>query len=415
MTPAPPPAPPPGAAVIMRVFAPFALGYFLSYVYRTVNAVIGPELARELGLGAESLGLLTGAYFLTFAAFQLPLGVLLDRFGPRRVEAALLVVAALGAAAFAVAQSLATLTIARGLIGLGVSACLMAGFKAFVVWLPKDRLPLANGALLAFGATGALAATAPAEAALDAIGWRGLFAGLAGATVIAAAVLLVVVPERPRVGAPERFADQLAGMGAIARSRLFWRYAPLLGTLHGGFLALQSLWAGPWLRDVAGLERAEVADVLLLAAAAMIASALGIGWAATRLTRLGIALPTIVAVGSAALLVVEVCLVFGIGAGTPWLPWTAFGLCGGFPALMFPAVTHGFPTAMAGRVVTSLNLFLFAGAFLLQYAIGWVIDLFPASVAGGYDPRSYTAALGALWLLQASAFAWFLAGGRRAS
>lgn len=135
----------------LRLFLPFAGGYFLSYLYRTANAVIGPVLTRELALGAGSLGLLTGAYFLAFAAAQLPLGMLLDRFGARRVESALLLVAASGAASFAMADSIGELAVARGMIGLGVSACLMAALKAFALWFPLERQASLTGWIMTSG------------------------------------------------------------------------------------------------------------------------------------------------------------------------------------------------------------------------------------------------------------------------
>ncbi len=183
-------------AVLLRMFLPFAAGYFLSYLYRTINAVLSPHLVAELGLDATDLGLLTSVYFLTFAAFQLPLGMLLDRFGPRRVEATLLLFAAAGAGLFAVSSHATELIIGRALIGLGVSACLMASFKAFVLWFPAARLPAVNGWLLAAGGLGALVATAPVEAALRLTDWRGLFVILAGLSFAVAAALLWVVPER---------------------------------------------------------------------------------------------------------------------------------------------------------------------------------------------------------------------------
>ncbi|HIF11239.1 MAG TPA: MFS transporter, partial [Sneathiellales bacterium] len=134
--------------IILRIFVPFGLGYFLSYFYRAVNAVISEELTQDIGLTAADLGFLTSTYFLAFALFQLPLGVLLDRYGPRRTEAALLIVAAAGAGLFSIADSVPVLTAGRAFIGLGVSACLMASFKAFVLWFPKERLPLANGIVM---------------------------------------------------------------------------------------------------------------------------------------------------------------------------------------------------------------------------------------------------------------------------
>ena len=180
----------------LRVFIPFALGYFLSYLYRVVNAVLAPDLAAELGVGPSELGLLTAAYFITFAAFQLPLGILLDRFGSRKIESLLLIFAAAGAFVFSEAESVTGLVIGRALIGFGVSACLMAAFKAFVTWFRKEQLPLINGIQMASGGFGALTATAPVEAALGITDWRGIFLILSILTLAVAATVFFVVPEK---------------------------------------------------------------------------------------------------------------------------------------------------------------------------------------------------------------------------
>ena len=162
-----------------RVFIPFALGYFLSYLMRVVNAVIAPDLIRELGLTAADLGLLTSANFFAFAVAQLPLGILLDRFGPRRTEAAMLLFAALGAFIFSVAGSAPSLIAGRTLIGLGTSACLMAAFKAYVLWFSQERIPLINGLQMTAGGLGAITGTVPVQWALDVTDWRGVFVILA--------------------------------------------------------------------------------------------------------------------------------------------------------------------------------------------------------------------------------------------
>ena len=206
---------------LVRVFLPFALGYFLSYLYRTVNAVIAPDLEAALGLDAADLGLVTSAYFLTFAAFQLPLGILLDRWGPRRVEAALLVFAALGAFVFASADSTKGLVLGRALIGFGVSACLMGAFEAYVLWFPPQRLPLVNGLQMAAGGAGALAATAPVEAALHLTDWRGLFHALSVLTVIVAAVVLLSVPRRNEEGPAHPLSEQIAGIRDVFADPVF--------------------------------------------------------------------------------------------------------------------------------------------------------------------------------------------------
>ena len=158
--------------LVLCVLLPFAAGYYLSYLFRCINALIAGDLAAELGLGAADLGLLTSVYFLVFAAVMLPCGVLLDRYGPRLVDSTLLVVAAAGSLLFAVADSVASLLVGRALIGLGVAVGLMAGLKAIVLWFPPERVALANGCYIMLGALGALSATGPAETVVQALGWR---------------------------------------------------------------------------------------------------------------------------------------------------------------------------------------------------------------------------------------------------
>ena len=206
-------APSVAGSVVVRVLTPFAAGYFLTYLLRAVNAVVAPDLVGELGLSAAELGLLTAAYLGAFALFQLPLGVLLDRYGPRRVQAALVSVAATGCALFAMGSDVLTLTLARGMIGLGFAGGLMSGFKAIVIWVPEPRRALANACVMSFGALGLLTATAPSELATQVIGWRMLFFALAAITLATALVILTVVPEReaePATARGKRCASWLA-------------------------------------------------------------------------------------------------------------------------------------------------------------------------------------------------------------
>ena len=223
--------------VVLRVFVPFAIAYFLSYLFRTINAVIAPDLVRDVGLDAALLGLLTSTYFLTFAAFQLPLGILLDRFGPRRTEASLLVIAAVGALVFAVSSNATGLILGRALIGLGVSACLMGALKAYVIWFPGVRLATVNGLHLAVGSMGAMTATAPVEAVLQLTDWRGVFLGLAVLTGAAALLLFLVVPEREGGASGDTLKEQIKGTLAVVSHPFFLRIAPLALTAQGTFLA----------------------------------------------------------------------------------------------------------------------------------------------------------------------------------
>jgi predicted MFS family arabinose efflux permease len=244
------------------------------------------------------------------------------------------------------------------------------------------------------------------------VGWRAAFAGLGGLTLLAAAAIALVVPERPGPGPAGRLAAQVAGLGEVLRARAFWRIAPLAATSHAAFLGIQSLWAGPWLADVAGLGREAVASHLLVLAVAVIAGSLGMGALAGRLERRGIPLPALLSAGATLLVAAEGAIASGAAAAAPDLAWAAFGFAGGFGALYYAALTRAFPGALAGRVVTSVNFLTFFGAFLVQYGVGFIIDLFPARAGGGYAPEAYGWAFAAVILAQGAAFAWFLVGRR---
>lgn len=394
----------------LRVFLPFALGYFLSFAYRTINSVIYPHLVSAVNLSAADLGLLTSAYFLTFAAFQIPLGILLDRFGARRIEAALLVVAGAGALLFGLSTAREGLILGRALIGLGVSACLMAAFKAISLWFSRERLPAVNGMVLASGGLGALAATSPTEAALSIIDWRGLFLGLSALSLAIAAVIFFVVPERAGPPAAGNLRDQLREARRIFLSPRFWRLAPLTMLTQGTFLAIQSLWAGPWLRDVAGLGRADVANHLLFTALGMVAGYFILGNLAYRLHRHGIRPIVLAQSGMFIAMLVLAALAMGYTGATHFL-WFLFGFFGTAGTLTYSILSQTFPIELAGRVNTALNLLVFVCAFIAQWAIGAVINLWPV-VNGSYSLQGYRASFGLFLALQVVAFAWVLWAGR---
>jgi predicted MFS family arabinose efflux permease len=400
------PASPIPFAKQLQVFLPFALGYFLSYLYRVINAVLAPDLAADLGVGPSGLGLLTATYFITFAAFQLPLGILLDRFGPRRIEAGLLILAAAGAFIFANAHTLTGLVIGRGLIGFGVSACLMAAFKAFVIWFPKQQLPRINGFQMAAGGLGALAATSPVESALTVTDWRGVFTLLAALTVLVAAVIFFIVPERRNPNKEEPFIDQMREIRTILTSLHFWRIAPWATLSQGTFLAVHGLWAGPWLRDVAGYDRSTVAGTLLLLAVAMVLGFVTLGTAAERLSRRGISTLSVGAMGMGFFMAVMVLIVSGNKSGVT-LMWMLFGFFGTSGILPYAALSQSFPLRLSGRVNTALNLLVFLAAFAAQWGIGAIIGIWPTTGSGGYAPVGYQAAFGILLAIQLITIFWF--------
>jgi len=397
---------------VLTVFIPFAGGYFLSYLFRSINAVIAPQLVSEIGLTAADLGLLTSAYFLTFAAFQLPLGLLLDRFGPRRVQSVLLLSGAVGAAVFSFGNALEPLLLGRALIGLGVAGGLMASFKAITLWFPSDRWAMVNGCFLGMGGLGAIAATAPTEAALQFTDWRGIFLILSGVTVIASGIIFLIVPERDTVAKTQTLADQLRGLGSVYGDPLFWRVAPVAAASLAASMAIQSLWAGPWLRDIAGFDRGAVAGGLLGLAVAMTAGFILIGAVSDFLRRRGIS--ALQMMGGILLLYygAQVMIVFELLPHSIW-PWLVFGFTGNVGNLAYAHLSRHFPIELAGRANTALNLLTFLSVFLTQYGIGLIIDQWPATAAGGYLPEAYRAALGSFLAIQLTAYLWFLVASQR--
>jgi MFS family permease len=388
---------------ILLVLLPFAAGYFLSYFYRTINAVISAELSSTMQLRASDLGLLTAVYFLSFAAMQLPLGVALDRYGPRRVQGVLLLVAAIGAALFGSAQTLAGFIIGRALIGLGVAAGLIAGLKSIRLWFPKEQLPLLNGCFIMLGTLGALTATAPAEMIVAWIGWRALFAGLAAATA-ACAVLIVVLSPEP-VGERPQPGQGAVSLKQIYTNQRFWRVAPLSTMCISTAWALQGLWAGPWLADVENLGRSEIVQHLFVMALALCAGALFLGILTERLRRHGVRAQVVLAAVGVLFIVAQFALILRLPVPS-YLVWAIVGSVGAATVLSFTILAEYFPSEIAGQANAALNILHIGGAFILQYAIGIIVDIW-GSKGGHYPVIAYQVAFTIILCLQVIAWSWF--------
>jgi MFS family permease len=398
--------------LVASVWLPFACGYFLSYGFRAINAIISPDLVRDVGVNPGQLGLLTSAYFLAFGLFQPPLGLLLDRYGPRRVEATLLLCAAAGAAIFGLSRSLPGLVLGRALIGLGVSACLMGAIKAFVQWFPLSRLASLNGWLLAAGGLGAIMASAPAEAALRFTDWRGLFLGIAAMTAAVAAVVFFLVPDRRDAGPVETLAELADGTRTVFASGMFWRVSLLFAFVQGTYLSLQGLWVAPWLIDVAGYSRAEVGGVLLWMAATMTFGFAAVGHVSDRLGRRGIEALTVLKIGMGVAIAMFALLAAGVTAGARWI-LLVYAFCSTTgTVLVYTILSRAFPPRLTGRVNIASNLLLFLFAFAAQWGLGTVINLWTPS-GETYPLAAYRAAFGISLALQCAAYALILAGGTK--
>ena len=390
--------------LLLAVFLPFATGYFLSFFFRNVNAVIAKDLARDFTLTPSDLGLLTSAYLLAFALAQLPIGVLLDRFGPRRVMASLLCVAGCGALTFGLAQDFIALTLGRALIGLGVSAGLMGAIKGFSLWFPPSRLATLNGWYIAVGGVGGMSATAPVEAMLGSIGWRALFYGLAVLSLLAAAFIFTAVPEKPLPGKPGTWGEQFGRLREVFSRVDFWRIALPLVVGHATYQALQGLWLGPWLADVVGLERTAAANMLLAAAFAYTLGSVFFGVASDRLLRHGIARLTVYKIGMTLALAAFIAIWLDVQAGRLAII-AVYGFMVISASLAYSLFTVRFPPEMTGRVNTASNLLMFGASFACQWGIGAVLKQYPV-IDGRYAPAGYAVAFGALAIAQLATLLW---------
>ena len=394
---------PRSAAIV--VFLSFASAYFLSALIRAVTATLSPLLTQEFALQARDLGLLAGGYFLGFAATQLPLGTWLDRYGPRRVILSFLAVAVLGCLAFSLATSFSALMAARVLCGVGVSACLMAPLTGFRRWLSPQAQLRANSWMLMTGSMGMVASTLPVQLLLPWVGWRPLFWGLAALTVLAMGLIAWRVPRWAPAEPAESTAPPVApGYGEVWRHPYFRRMVPIGFCSYGGMVAMQTLWAGPWMVRVAGYTPAEAATGLFAINLCMLCTfwAWGLmtpklfarGWTVGRLITHG--LP--ISLGVMALIVL-----LGEQAGA-WA-WALFCVTSTFVSLAQPAVAMAFVPALAGRALSAYNLVVFAGVFVVQWGIGLGVDLFVG--LGWTAPAAFRAAMGVFLLCSVLSYAYF--------
>jgi nitrate/nitrite transporter NarK len=385
------------------IFGLFVGAYFLSYFFRTANAVIAPDLARDLDLAADQLGLMTSLFFASFAAIQLPLGLGLDRWGPRWVTPGLMLVGALGSLLFGLGESFVVVALGRALIGVGMGGILMGALRAFGEWFPPQRFATISGVFVGVGSLGALAAATPLAWLNDTWGWRTIFVGGAVLTAVSAVSVMLFTRNTPP-GVPWRSsAGGTGGLGQIFRDLRYWRLVPLNAALNGTLLALQGLWAGPYLYDAYGLQAIEVGSLLLLLSIGATIGYTVSGWLADRF-----GMSRVIAVMSTIFVLSQVAL--ALRPTTALLPvlLPVLGLCGAANVAVLAQARQIFPPALSGRALTAVNLFGFSGAFALQWLMGLVISRFPPTATGAYPPVAYSAALALTAALSLIALLWYI-------
>lgn len=394
-----------GVAVFCLVFLPFALGHYLSCLLRGVNAVLTAELLGAIALTPAQLGLLTSAFFLAFALVQLPVGMALDRYGPRTVQLWLLALAALGVWLFSRGHSFAELMWARALMGAGLGGCFMAAVKAISCAIAPSRLPSVHGYLIAVGGLGAATATMPVKLALHYTDWRGVFLGLALAALAIGLLIRLLSPAMPAPAAGMRKVSKVS-VWSVYRDPGFRRTIALILLPHTVFFGVQGLWVGRWLADVGGLSDDSVAYLLYLGMAAVIFGAIGMGMLTEWAGRRGIAPMQVAGAGIVLFVAVQVAMACNVVPSLPLLS-VLFTLLGTVTGLEYAIVAQSMPASLTGRAATCLNLLIFTGAFLVQAGFGLILGCWPLNGLQQYPPQAYQAAFGVLAALQLPGLAMF--------
>ena len=354
------------------IFSVFAFGFFISNLLRSITATLTPALSTEFNLSAANLGLLAGGYFLGFSLMQIPTGMLLDRFGPKKVIGYLLIIALIGTISFAFAKSFAGLLISRIFIGVGVAACLMGPLTGYRVWFEEKYQQRANSWMLMVANFGFVASTLPVQILLPIIGWRSIFLIIASLILISIILISILIPSWET----KRNEDQnnnLQNLSYIWKNKFFISLVPLAFFNYGGVQAIQTLWAGPWMLNVTGYDAIQSATGLFWINVTMLFSFLIWGYFLPKLSSQGIDSMKIVKFTlPISYIILFLIIIMGDKAGATM--FTFYILSSIVISLTQPAIALNFPTKLAGKSLTSFNVFLFSGTFFVQWIIGLIID-----------------------------------------
>ena len=354
------------------IFFVFACGYFISALLRAITATLSPLLTSEFNLNAGDLGLLAGGYFLGFASMQIPLGYLLDKHGPKKVVSSFLLIAIIGTVAFALAQSFSGLLISRILIGVGVSACLMGPLTGYRIWFADEYQQRGNAWMLMVLSMGFVFSTLPVQILLPTMGWRWIFGSVAIVIFLIIILTLLFIPSWKSDDSKE--VENPGSLSDVWKNKFFRSTIPLGLFNYGGMVAIQTLWAGPWMVRVTGYTPLESATGLFWINITMLIAFFIFGYILPKITKLGLKTIRLMKFGlPISYLSLLVIIISGENAGV--LHFTLYILTSIVLTLTQPAVALSFPTSLAGKSLTSFNLLIFVGTFIMQWGIGLIIDL----------------------------------------
>jgi MFS family permease len=361
------------------VFFVFASAYFISTLIRAITATLSPTLSVEFQLEARDLGLLAGGYFLGFSIMQLLNGYWLDKHGPKKVILYLLCIGVVSCLVFSISNNFISLLLSRIFIGIGVSACLMAPLTGYRRWFAANMQQRANAWMLMTGALGMLASTLPVQWLLPVIGWRYVFVILAILLIISFIIIAFFSPswsdkEVEIIENSNSKVGFFSGYLEIWKNPYFRSLVPLGFFNYGGLMAIQTLWAGPWMTKVSGYSALQSATGLFWLNFSMLITFWLWGLINPYILKKGISADKIIILGMPSSLIILLLTVYS-GSNAGALHWTLFCVCSVFISLTHPAIGLAFPNNIAGRALSSYNLVIFFGVFIVQWGIGIIVDI----------------------------------------
>lgn len=390
--------------LFLRLFIPFGMGYFISVLLGSANAIMSPILVETFSLSPADLGFMTSIYLISFGLAQFPLGVWLDRYGARKTLAPFMLFAVAGAVVFALSQNIGHLILSRALTGIGLSGCLMAAFKAYSDWLPSDRLPLVFSLECLTGGIGGMVATKPIGYAISIFSWRYAFIFLAVVTLFTALSIWFVTPKDGHVSSDCKitFAGQLKEMLKFFFDPRFWFVAPVVIAAQSVMFAYLYLWVGPWMRDVAMMESAESGTYMMYAFTGAAAGYFLNGILADFFMKKGwLSWEKMYLYSGAVLTLVLAFITFENGRSSAIL-WGIVMFLSTMTMISFPIMRKLYAGCEVGRVLSLLNFTIFLMSFILQWFIGIVLDFYPV-VDGRFSALGYQSSLAVIVLLNLAA------------
>jgi MFS family permease len=354
------------------IFCVFAFGFFISNLLRSITATLTPILTTEFDLSAGNLGLLAGGYFIGFSIMQIPVGLLLDKHGPKKIISFFLVIAVIGTLSFALAKTFTGLLISRVFIGVGVSACMMGPLTGYRVWFAEKYQQRANSWMLMVANLGFVSSTLPVQILLPEIGWRLIFGLIAMLILLSIALILIFIPSWPKTDKTLK-KENFSALSEIWKNKFFISLIPIAFINYGGIQAIQTLWAGPWMLEVVGYSPLQSATGLFWINITMLIAFLFWGYVLPKIESFGIDSIKILKVGLPISYAVLFMIIY-LGQKAGATLFASYILASIVISLTQPAIALTFAKNFAGKALTSFNVFLFSGTFFMQWGIGLIID-----------------------------------------